>query len=144
MLTKKEKALLEESIYNLIKESIFEDGFDENYYFEDDDEGEDEDWNEEDDDENDGLDDESEYDDDDGTPYDKKREIVHKWLSSAQELHSVLSYRLYPKLTKGGARSKFSKKFRGEDHDGKPYEFNEIEINRLYNMKDDYIEKIKG
>ena len=34
MLTRKQKALLERRIYGLIKESIFENGFDENFFME--------------------------------------------------------------------------------------------------------------
>ena len=34
MLTRKQKALLERRIYSLIKESIFENGFDENFFME--------------------------------------------------------------------------------------------------------------
>lgn len=63
---------------------------------------------------------------------------VMKWLDSAQQLHSVLSYDLFPDMTDDAARSYFSKKWRGVE--GKS--FNDKEINRLYDLKDKYIQKI--
>lgn len=77
-----------------------------------------------------------------------KRDSVMSWLDTAQELHSVLSYELWGKKNaseteKASARSLFSKKFRGEDADGKEYHFDDNEINSLYNMKNRYINKIK-
>lgn len=77
-----------------------------------------------------------------------KRQSVQRWLDSAQQLHSTLAYRLMgvehaSEVEKATARSLFSKKYRGEDADGKPYSFSDDEINTLYNMKDDFIEKIK-
>ena len=69
-----------------------------------------------------------------------KKDLVYKWLDSAQELHSVLSYELYPNMTKDAARSLFSKKYNGESQ-GKEYEFNELEINKLFNMRDTFIDK---
>ena len=68
-----------------------------------------------------------------------KRGAVMKWLDSAQELHSVLSYDLWPSLDKDSARSEFSKKYNGEDANGKRYEFTDSEINTLYNMRDSFI-----
>lgn len=119
MLTKTQKAKLINEIYKMINESVFE-----NYYFED---GENR---------NDKDDYSAESDEDKG-----KRGIVNKWLDSAQELHSVLSYKLYPDLSKGGARSEFSKKYRGEDDNHNKYDFDEVEINKLYNMRDDFINR---
>ena len=74
MLTEKQKAILEENIYRMVKESIFENGYFENAYYE----GGHKD-----------MDNRSEpgSDKDDSG----KRESVMKWLDSAQELHSVLS-----------------------------------------------------
>ena len=43
---------------------------------------------------------------------------------------------------KGTARSEFYKKEKGQDADGKPYHFTDDEITRLYNMKDDFIEDL--
>ena len=71
-----------------------------------------------------------------------KRRTVMKWLNSAQELHSVLAYKLWPKRDKDAARSLFSKKYRGKDADGKVYGFSDEEITTLFNMKDRYIDKI--
>lgn len=70
-----------------------------------------------------------------------KRDDVMKWLDSAQELHSVLSYDLWPDLDKDSARSEFSKKYNGEDASGKEYDFTDGEINTLYNMRDDFINR---
>lgn len=70
-----------------------------------------------------------------------KRNDVMKWLDSAQELHSVLSYDLWPDLDKDSARSEFSKKYNGEDANGKRYDFTDGEINTLYNMRDDFINR---
>ena len=70
-----------------------------------------------------------------------KRNDVMKWLDSAQELHSVLSYDLWPDLDKDSARSEFSKKYNGEDANGKEYDFTDSEINTLYNMRDDFINR---
>lgn len=122
MLTNREKAILEENIYRMVKESIFENGYFENAYYE----GGHKD-----------MDNRSEPDsdkDDSG-----KRESVMKWLDSAQELHSVLSYELWPDKDEDSARSLFSKKYRGEDNNGKRYEFDPQEINRLYNLRGDFI-----
>lgn len=72
----------------------------------------------------------------------EKRRAVMKWLNSAQELHSVLSYKLWPKRDKDSARSLFSKKYRGKDAEGKVYSFSDGEITKLFNMKGRYIDKI--
>lgn len=122
MLTEKQKAILEENIYRMVKESIFENGYFENAYYE----GGHKD-----------MDNRSEPGSD---KYDSgKRESVMKWLDSAQELHSVLSYELWPDKDEDSARSLFSKKYRGEDNNGKHYEFDPQEINRLYNLRGDFI-----
>ena len=123
MLTEKEKKLLEDKIYSMLKESIFEDSI-----FED------------------GDNNQSEQPT--GQNKDAKRKSVMKWLNSAQQLHSQLAYNLWGKTQsteneKATARSLFSKKFRGEDADGKKYSFNDDEINTLYNMKDSFIDKIQ-
>ena len=68
-----------------------------------------------------------------------KQDAVLKWLDSAQELHSVLAYQLWPDKKRDSARSLFSKKYRGHDDDGKEYHFDESEINSLYDMRDDFI-----
>lgn len=73
---------------------------------------------------------------------DKNKKIaVLKWLDTAQELHSVLAYDLWPEKDEDTARSEFSKKYRGHDDDGNPYHFNQDEINTLYNMRSDFIQR---
>lgn len=79
----------------------------------------------------------------DDSKEDGKESTVMKWLNSAQNLHSVLAYRLWPDVDKDAARSLFSKKYRGEDSEGKRYQFSGEEINSLYNMCNSYINKIK-
>lgn len=131
MLTKKQKLQLENKIYNLINEGIFEDAFTENLYYED----------------NDSSDDDKKDDrktDKDSEVDTNARQMVDRWLGSAQQLHSQLAYRLWPGMDKDEARSLFSKKYRGEDAEGKTYSFNDKEIDTLYNMKDRFISKIEG
>lgn len=131
MLTKKQKLQLENKIYNLINEGIFEDAFTENLYYEDNDSSYD------DKKDNRKTDKDSEVDT-------NARQMVDRWLDSAQQLHSQLAYRLWPGMDKDEARSLFSKKYRGEDAEGKTYSFNDKEIDTLYNMKDRFISKIEG
>ena len=137
MLTKEQKTLLEENIYRMLSESMFEQGFweDSDKKYDD----EDEDYDDED------YDDDEDEDDEDDAGYEEtgedstKREIIMKWLDSAQELHSVLAYELWPRKKKGAARSLFSKKWRGEDNKGKAYSFKPSEINTLFNLRSDFI-----
>lgn len=119
-ITEKQKALLENKIYSLIKESFNENDFFENGYFENR---------------------SSEHDEEpaNDNSLDNKRETIMKWLDSEQELHSVLAYKLWPDKDKDQARSDFSKKWRGKDNTGKPYDFDDEEINRLYNLRNDFI-----
>ena len=131
MLTKKQKLQLENKIYNLINEGIFEDAFTENLYYEDNDSSDD------DKKDNRKTDKDSEVDT-------NARQMVDRWLDSAQQLHSQLAYRLWPGMDKDEARSLFSKKYRGEYAEGKTYSFNDKEIDTLYNMKDRFISKIEG
>lgn len=104
------------------------------------------------DDSKDNFDYDGDYDDDDGSNYSSdeddeatghRRAEVMRWLESNQNKHSVLAYKLYPSISKDGARSKFSKKYRGEDKNGHRYDFDPAEINRLYNMKNSFIKKIQ-
>ena len=121
-LTKAQKALLENKIYHLIKESFFENNFLENGFFE--------------------KKHKKEKDDDkEGSSSEGKREIVMKWLNTEQQLHSVLAYKLWPDTDKDQARSDFSKKWRGEDNTHKPYSFDDEEINILYNLRNDFIKR---
>ena len=71
-----------------------------------------------------------------------KRSEVMKWLDSAQSLHSVLAYKIWPDMDKDEARSLFSKKYRGEDADGNSYSFDDDDITKLFNMKDRFIDAI--
>ena len=104
------------------------------------------------DDSKDNFDYDGDYDDDDDSNYSSdeddektghRRAEVMRWLESNQNKHSVLAYKLYPSISKDGARSKFSKKYRGEDKNGHRYDFDSAEINRLYNMKNSFIQKIQ-
>lgn len=119
MLTEKQKKVLEEAIYGVLKESIFEYAPMSN------------------DANNDGE-----------TDKRAKRESVMKWLRSDQSNHAALAYRLYgaengDDVEQGNARSLFTKKFQGQDAEGKQYSFDDDEITRLYNMKDDFIQAMK-
>lgn len=104
------------------------------------------------DDSKDNFDYDGDYDDDDDSDYSSDRDDektghrraeVMRWLESNQNKHSVLAYKLYPSISKDGARSKFSKKYRGEDKNGHRYDFDPAEINMLYNMKNSFIKKIQ-
>ena len=118
MLNESQKKRLVKSLKKIIKESMYENGISAPYFYED------------------GA---SEADKEKNSS--SKRSSVMKWLATAQELHSVLAYKLYPDLTRGGARSEFSKKFRGEDDQHKPYEFDTNEINQLYHLRNDFIQR---
>ena len=129
MLTLQEKKLLENKICKLIRESIFENGFYENGFREN------------------GFyeaskNEHNEGDDKKSSKNEKERyDLIIRWLDTAQELHSVLSYELWPDKDKDTARSEFSKKYRGHDDDGKKYRFTEDEVNDLYNMREDFIDR---
>ena len=143
MLSKKQKTLLENQIYKLLKESMFENNFGENVYGEN--------FYQEDakkkkkrietkhHDDDEHFEHKKHHEHDDDRNETGKRESVMKWLDSAQELHSVLSYELWPGKDEDTARSLFSKKYRGEDNEGKHYEFSPEEINSLYNLRGDFI-----
>jgi len=129
MITESQKKILKAKIKKALRESMFENGYFENLYPE-------------------GAktkrienSDKRRKEHEDGETY-KKRTEVMKWLDSAQELHSILAYKLWPDKDEDEARSLFSKKYRGEDADGNNYSFDDTEINELFNMKDRYIEEI--
>ena len=128
MLTKKQKLQLENKIYRMINEGMFENAFAENLYHED----------------NDSSKKESNNSKSKDSLQSNAWQMVSKWLNSAQQLHSQLAYRLWPNMDKDEARSLFSKKYRGKDSEGKEYSFNDQEIESLYNMKDRFISKIEG
>lgn len=80
-----------------------------------------------------------------GATQDERRRVM-RWLDSAQELHSVLAYKLFNAKSqneKDAARSLFSKKYRGALNDnGSAYSFTDVEINDLANMLNTFQEKI--
>lgn len=124
MLTENQKRLLVNKIKRLVRESIEENGYFENIFPEKKEKGEKKHKN---DSENDEV--------------KNRRQLVMKWLDSAQELHSVLAYELWPEKDEDSARSEFSKKYRGEDDRGREYQFDDDEINTLYNMRSDFIQR---
>ncbi len=126
MLTKRERTLLENHIYGMLKESIFENGYYENMFPEGGKKNKSHEGHRKSDSEKNTEEDSA------------KRDSVLKWLDSAQELHSVLAYELWPDMDKDDARSLFSKKYNGESQ-GKHYEFDPEEINTLYNLRGDFI-----
>ena len=114
MLTEKQKRILEEAVYKVLKESIFESD-----------------------------------DSDGGENKAAKRESVLKWLRGMQIDLAPLAYKLAAatkgitnpdETEKGTIRSEFYKKV---DPDNTDYEFDDDEINMLYNMKDDFIDSIQ-
>ena len=119
MLTETEKEKLVNRIYKLVKESIDENGYFENFFPEK----------------------KESHESHDSKEISAKKDAVLKWLDTAQELHSILAYELWPDMDEDAARSLFSKKYRGHDNDGKPYHFDDEEINDLYNMRDDFISR---
>lgn len=142
MLTESQKAKLTSKIEALIRESIYENGFLENFFQE---AGKKKHHHDDDDEDDEKPKKHKHHDEDEdsdaGEDISYKRTIVVKWLSSAQNLHSVLSYELFPELDKDSARSEFSKKYRQEDADGNPYDFTDDEINKLFNMRGRYIKR---
>jgi len=135
MLTEKQKKLLENTVYQLLKESVFEDMFGEKKH----------ETNKHDDKKHEKKDDEN------TTSKDAKRASVIKWLDGDQVDLAPLAYELAKKIDgethpdeteKGTIRSEFYKKVTGKDSSDRPYHFNDDEINMLYNMKDDYIQSI--
>lgn len=124
MLTENQKRLLVNKIKRLVRESIEENGYFENIFPEKKEEGE-----------------KKHKKDSENDEVRNRRQLVMKWLDSAQELHSVLAYELWPEKDEDSARSEFSKKYRGEDDRGREYQFDDDEINTLYNMRSDFIKR---
>lgn len=132
MLTERQKIALENQIYNMLKESMFENGYFENQFYE---------KKRKESPKHDDFDSENS-----STSIEHKRDIVMKWLDSDLELHSTLAYELYPDKTgsenqEGSARSLFSKKYNGKDASDKKYSFDDEEINKLYNLRNKYIKQ---
>lgn len=130
-LTESQKSKLKTRIKNILREAMFENGYYENIFPE---AGKKETAHQ--------MKNSKEKPGYDGDGTDKKRNEVMKWLDSAQELHSILAYRLWPEKDEDEARSLFSKKYRGEDAEGHDYSFDDDDINKLFNMKDRYIDEI--
>lgn len=130
----REKKLLEEKIYRILKESMYEEFMGE--------EG--------------NLNDKAQKDDagvnssrlnpEDGrrnkrASQNKEQEVI-QWLKDDQENNAAVARELWPNKDEDAARSEFSKKVRGKDASGKPYSFDAEDVNRLYNIKNRFINKI--
>lgn len=64
-----------------------------------------------------------------------KRTAVVKALNNDMYNHAEIAYKLYPNMDKDTARSYFSKKFRQEpDDNGQIRQFNDEEVNTIYNL----------
>lgn len=132
MLTESQKNDLISKISSLVRESIKENAYFENLYQEN----------------QNKKSKEEEKEDEHSEENKNKKDIVFKWLDSSQQLHSVLAYKLWPLMKKSTARANFSKNYHGKDSNGNKYEFNSHEINKLYNLRNDFIQrsglKLKG
>ena len=127
MLTEREKRLLENHIYRLVKESLFEMGDPMGGMFERKNKLSPEHYQEKQ--ANRGE-------------YNARKSYVMKFLDDNKTLHSTLAYKLWPNKDKDSARSLFSKKYSGES-EGKHYAFSPKEINRLYNMVTSFVNGMK-
>lgn len=127
MLTKNEKRILENHIYRLIKESIFEMDNPMGGMFEVKKKLTDKKYQEKQMNRGD---------------MNARKNYVMKFLDDNKTLHSTLSYKLWPNKDEDSARSLFSKKYNGES-EGKHYSFSPKEINRLYNMVTSFVNGMK-
>ena len=124
MLTERQKRLLENKIYRMIKESIYEMGDPFGGTFET---------------EHKKVESEkTEKGGQESAEYNARKSYVMKFLDDEKELHSTLAYKLWPDKDEDSARSLFSKKYSGES-EGKHYSFSPKEINRLYNMVTSFV-----
>lgn len=71
----------------------------------------------------------------------KEQEVI-QWLKDDQENNAAVARELWPGKDEDAARSEFSKKVRGHDATGKSYSFDAKDVNRLYNIKNRFINKI--
>lgn len=116
----KEKEILENKIYKLLKESMFEQAFYE-----------------------DGQDTKDNKDNRETSHASKGRErTIIKWLTDDQENNAAVAAQLWPNIDDDTRRSLFSKKVRGHDSDGKEYHFTDDEVNSLYRIKNTFVHKI--
>ena len=72
----------------------------------------------------------------DGAMKNKRAEVM-RWLKDNVINNAEIMRKLWPgrKKFEDSKRSKFSKKVRGKDNEGKPYKFSDSEISRLYSIK---------
>lgn len=130
----REKKLLEEKIYRILKESMYEEFMGEEGNLNDKEQKDDAGVNS------------SRLNPDDGrrnkrASQEKEHEVI-QWLKDDQENNAAVARELWPNKDEDAARSEFSKKVRGKDADGKPYSFDAKDVNRLYNIKNRFINKI--
>ena len=119
----KQKKLLENKIYKMLKEGMFEDLMPEK----------------------------SSYNNNKSNPSDD-RETAHAsksvekeiitWLTDKQVDMAAIAAKLWPEKDEDTRRSEFSKKVRGEDNDGKPYHFDKDDMTKLWNIKNTFIDKV--
>jgi hypothetical protein len=126
----REKKLLEEKIYRILKESMYEEFMGEEGEAQKDDAGVNS----------------SRLNPEDGrrnkrASQNKEQEVI-QWLKDDQENNAAVARELWPNKDEDTARSEFSKKVRGKDASGKPYSFDAKDVNRLYNIKNRFINKI--
>ena len=129
-----EKKLLENKIYKILKESMYEEFMGEEGNLNDKEQKEDAGVNS------------SRLNPEDGrrnkrASQNKEREVI-QWLKDDQENNAAVARELWPGKDEDAARSEFSKKVRGQDANGKPYSFDAKDVNRLYNIKNRFINKI--
>ena len=130
----REKKLLEDKIYRILKESMYEEFMGEEGNLNDKEQKDDAGVNS------------SRLNPDDGrrnkrASQEKEHEVI-QWLKDDQENNAAVARELWPNKDEDAARSEFSKKVRGKDADGKPYSFDAKDVNRLYNIKNRFINKI--
>lgn len=130
----REKKLLENKIYRILKESMFEQFM-----------GEEGDQSSEEQRDDIGVN-SSRLNPEDGrrnkrASKEKEHEVI-QWLKDDQENNAAVARELWPNKDEDAARSEFSKKVRGNDANGKPYSFDAKDVNRLYNIKNRFINKI--
>ena len=122
----KQKKLLEDKIYNLIKEGMFEDVMPETDSVKSDYEKA-----------HDNVDDRKSS----RASRERERNVI-KWLTDDQENNAAVAAQLWPEMDEDTRRSLFSKKLRGHDSDGKSYHFTAEEVNELWKIKNMFVKKI--
>ena len=131
----KEKKLLENKIYKILKESMYEQFMGEKGEYD-----------------NDKLQkndigvNSSRLKPDDGrrtkrSSREKEMNVI-QWLKDDKDNNAAVARELWPEKDEDAARSEFSKKVRGRDANDKPYHFSAKEVNDLYNIKNRFLNKI--